>query len=180
MIAIMFNPLAQQLLVMAARRQKLAPGAYLFHRGDKVAMMHLVLEGRVELQRAQIDGRPIVLQRAGPGDIMAEASLHSDQYHCDAVAVMPSVIAAITTSSMERRLGEDAEFARQWSAHLAAEMQKARLRSEILSRKTVAERLNAWLELHEGRLPPRGEWKSLAAEIAVSPEALYREMSRRR
>jgi hypothetical protein len=29
-------------------------------------------------------------------------------------------------------------------------------------------------------LPPKGEWKSVAEQIGVSPEALYRELSRRR
>jgi hypothetical protein len=45
--------------------------------------------------------------------------------------------------------------------------------------KTVAARLDAWIEWN-GELPPKGEWISLAAELAVSPEALYREIGRRR
>ncbi|SFI57623.1 hypothetical protein SAMN05216525_110176 [Bradyrhizobium sp. Gha] len=48
-----------------------------------------------------------------------------------------------------------------------------------LSMKTVAARLDAWIEWN-GKLPPKGEWVSLAAELAVSPEALYREIGRRR
>ena len=59
-------------------------------------------------------------------------------------------------------------------------MQAARFRSEILTRKTVSERFDAWLGLPGNGLPPRGEWKTVAAHIGVSPEALYRELSRRR
>jgi hypothetical protein len=29
-------------------------------------------------------------------------------------------------------------------------------------------------------LPSKGEWKALAEDIGVSPEALYRELSKRR
>ena len=53
------------------------------------------------------------------------------------------------------------------------------MRAEILSLRTVAQRLSAWLELN-GELPAKGEWLILAAEIGTSPEALYREIARRR
>jgi CRP-like cAMP-binding protein len=64
--------------------------------------------------------------------------------------------------------------------HLAHELQRARLHAEILSIRTVAKRLDAWLATRGGDAPHRGEWKTAANEIGVSPEALYREMARRR
>ena len=59
-------------------------------------------------------------------------------------------------------------------------LRQARMRAEILSLKTVAARLSAWAEWQGGVLPARGKWRSLADEPGVSPEALYREMARRR
>ena len=53
-----------------------------------------------------------------------------------------------------------------------------RLRSEILGMKTVAERLDSWLAFNP--LPPKGQWAATADNIGVSPEALYRELARRR
>jgi hypothetical protein len=44
----------------------------------------------------------------------------------------------------------------------------------------VADRLDAWLAAGEGKLPAKGEGRGLAAEIGISPEALYRELARRR
>ncbi|WP_291828294.1 hypothetical protein [Bosea sp. (in: a-proteobacteria)] len=64
--------------------------------------------------------------------------------------------------------------------HLAREVQTARLRAELLALRTVAERLDAWLDLDGGGIPPRGERLRLAAEFGVSPGALYREINRRR
>jgi hypothetical protein len=49
---------------------------------------------------------------------------------------------------------------------------------EVVSLKTVAERLDAYLALG-GELPPKGQLVHLASELNVSPEALYRELSRR-
>ncbi|MCP4184697.1 MAG: hypothetical protein GY761_15500 [Hyphomicrobiales bacterium] len=46
--------------------------------------------------------------------------------------------------------------------------------------KKVSERLDAWLDWYSGELPHKGEWKEVAAEIGVSPEALYRELASRK
>ena len=44
---------------------------------------------------------------------------------------------------------------------------------------TVFERLDDWLDWNDGNLPPKGRWKSLAAELGVTPEALYRTLAQR-
>ncbi|MFW6077468.1 MAG: Crp/Fnr family transcriptional regulator, partial [Hyphomicrobiales bacterium] len=76
-------------------------------------------------------------------------------------------------------LADDPALAASWSAILARGVQAARLRAEIRSLPKVAERLDAWLG--EGNsLPEKGRWQDLAAEIGVTREALYRELSRRR
>jgi hypothetical protein len=41
-------------------------------------------------------------------------------------------------------------------------------------------RLDAWLEFNGSSLPQKGNWHTLARELAVSPEALYRELARRK
>lgn len=50
------------------------------------------------------------------------------------------------------------------------------MRAEIRSLAKVAERLDAWLS--EGRtLPDKGRWQDVAAELGVTSEALYRELT---
>jgi CRP-like cAMP-binding protein len=77
-------------------------------------------------------------------------------------------------------LHEDPALAAAWAQHLALEIQRARAHAEILSLKTVAERVDAWITLNDGTLLPKGSWRRVASEIGVSPEALYRELARRR
>lgn len=60
------------------------------------------------------------------------------------------------------------------------ELQNARLHAEILSLKTVAQRLDAWMTWKDGVFPRKGEWKTIASQLGVSPEALYREIAKRR
>lgn len=155
-------------------------GARLFRHGDEVAVLHVVEDGEAHLVRHRADGGTLVLQRALPNTVLAEASLFSDRYHCDGVAVRTSRTAAIAAAKVRRLLAEDPGFAALWTARLSCELQAARLRAEILSLRTVRERLDAWIAWH-GEVPPaRGTWKTVANEIGTSPEALYRELAARR
>ncbi len=167
------------LKALRSAERRLPEGGLLFHRGDPVTSLFLVLEGTIELTRHQADGGMVVLQRASQNAVLAEASLFSERYHCDAFAASPSIVLAVPMADVRSRLARSPAFAEAWAEYLAHEVQAARLRSEILSLRTVAARLDAWLLSHGERLPAKGEWKSLAHQIGVSPEALYRELARR-
>ena len=157
-----------------------AKGACLFHQGDLVRSVYRLTDGAVQLRRQQVDGAFVVLQRALPGDILAEASMFAERYHCDALAVAPTQTWAAPVTTLRVRLAASSEHAMAFAAHLAGEVQAARLRAEILGRKTVSERLEAWLLWQQGRMVERGSWALLAGELGVTPEALYRELAKRR
>lgn len=180
MITIMSHELIERLRLHKAKPITIDAAAYVFHRHDPVNHVYAVLNGHVALIRPQRDGKTITLQQASPGMFLAEASLNSEHYHCDAIAHSPSQLIAIAKPVFLNLLANDADFALAWAAYLAAQVQNARFRSEILVLKTVAERLDAWLDWHKHTPPAKGKWKDLAHEIGVSPEALYRELARRR
>jgi len=96
------------------------------------------------------------------------------------VAAQDAVIRAVPVRRLEEALVEEPQLARAWTRHLALEVQRARAKSEVLSLKTVAARLDAWVALNHSTLPPKGQWCQVASEIGVTPEALYRELARRR
>jgi CRP-like cAMP-binding protein len=180
MIPIMSKDLNDLLAPLAARTCNFADGMYLFRQGDPVRALHRIVEGEVHLVRLQPGGGWLVLQRARANSVLAEASLFSERYHCDALAVAPTRTRAIGKAAMRAALESDPRFAADWARYLAHEVQKARLRAEILSLRTVAERLDAWIASNDGRAPVKGEWKTVASEIGTSAEALYREAARRR
>lgn len=179
MIAIMSDRLSDRLRAAGVER-RFGAGAFLFHRGDTVALLYLVLEGEIHLLRHQEDGATLVQQRAGAGALLAEASLFAERYHCDAVAVTETATLAVPKQTLQRMLADEPALAQAFAAHLAGEVQAARLRAEILSLRTVAARLDAYLSAGGDRLPDKGRWKTLAAELGTTPEALYRELARRR
>ena len=180
MIAIMSAVFLSLLDRLRCRKRLWRDGAVLFQRGDRVREIHLVTSGTVNLERSQVDGSTLVLQRAGPGSILAEASLHSDAYHCDAMASGDAVTSSCSKASLKKLLFEAPGNGELWAGYLAHELQKTRHRSELLSLKTVSQRLDAWIEL-SGEWPiPKGKWKYVAYELGVTPEAFYRELATRR
>lgn len=156
----------------------LRKGRYLFHQGDVVQHMFQIVEGEVQLIRRHRQGSILILQRGVQGNTLAEASLFTDTYHCDAVAAEVSKVRYFSRKDVLTQFEDNPAFARNWANHLSSEMRAARFKTEILSQRTVAQRLDMWL-LQNGTLPDRGSWKQLAAEIGTSPEALYREIAKR-
>src|SRR5262249_2159406 len=145
MIAIMSESLFDLLRDLPANQRQYPAGKRIFRQGDQVLVLHQVLEGNVHLVRHNVGGLALVLQRAASQAILAEASVFAERYHCDAVAVLPTRTRAIAKSVLAAALARDPNLARAWAEHLAREVQAARLRAEILSLRTVAERLDAWV-----------------------------------
>lgn len=152
-------------------------GARLFHRDDTVAHAFLVRRGSVSLVRALADGRALTLHRAGSGALVAEASLFAERYHCDGVCDAPTLVAVMPRGTVMAALGRDgpAMAALRRASH---EVQALRTRMEVMRLKTLRERLDAYIELFG--LPPKGAWVTVADWIGVTPEALYRELAKRR
>lgn len=177
MISIMSRAVGELFEMAAVRRH--GAGQQIFHSGDRVRFLHLVETGRVDLVRQTRAGAQVILQRAGPGQVLAEASVYSAAYHCDARAITDTVLRVLPVSAFRRSLETTPGLAGVWAEHLAHAVQAARLRAELRTLRTVAERLDAWLG--NGRaLPEKGTWQDLAAELGVSREALYRELAKRR
>ncbi len=175
MIAIMFEALSQ----LANRELTLSEGEILFRFGDPVRSLFLVASGGVRLVRHLPHGAALTLQSAEQGSILAEASMFATRYHCDAVALSAARILVLSRRYAIEALTDDPALALLWAKHLTLEIHRSRTQVEIMSLKTVEQRLDAWLALR-GDLPSRGQWHRLASEIGVTAEALYRELARRR
>jgi CRP-like cAMP-binding protein len=170
----------ERFIALAEKRRTCDPGSLLFHQGDRVRAVFVVEEGLVELTRQQEDGTAITLQRATGHTVLAEASVYSEAYHCAGLVGAPTRLFELPKTSFLAYIQKDAGFSSLWAKHLAREVQSARHRSEVLSRKTVGARLDGWLAWHGSTVPAKGQWKTVAQQIGVSPEALYRELAKRR
>jgi len=123
---------------------------------DAVSRLYTVTSGMVHLVRFREDGGVAVLQRAGEGAILAEASVFSGRYHCAAMAVQACALRSYPLKAVRNLLETKPAASQAYALHLAAEVRSARKRAEILALKTVSERLTAWLTWNQGQMPERG------------------------
>lgn len=180
MIAIMSGSLIDALYLLPHKIRRFDAGQLLFAQGDKVEVLHLIEAGRVRLLRHLNDGLALTIHHASAGAILAEASVFSETYHCDAEASAPTRTLCLAKQDVRAAMVHDDALMLAWAGYLAHEVQAARFRAETLAIKTVAQRLDVWLASHRRALPDKGEWHTLATEIGVSAEALYRELAKRR
>lgn len=150
----------------------------LFTQGKKPERMFYVARGEVVLQRLGAQGESLVLQRARQG-FVAEASLQSSSYHCDAMVTVAGDLVSIAVEPIRQALLADPAFAMRWMGMLNQELKRLRAQCERLSLKGVRNRLLHLIETEgqRGRLPLGAGLKSIASELGVTHEALYRTVA---
>jgi CRP-like cAMP-binding protein len=180
MITIMARDFHTYLSSLSGISHRYSQGQLVFERDDPVDSLFVVDSGEVHLLRRQEDGAEFILQRATAGTVLAEASLTTPRYHCAAVAVSNAVMTAFPRAQVLKMIKEDSNVAMAVAMHLGREVRNTRQRAEIGSLRKVSDRLDAWLAWNDDKLPAKGGRGQLAREIGVSPEALYRELAKRR
>jgi CRP-like cAMP-binding protein len=153
-------------------------GSLLFQTGEKPELMFFVLSGEVTLERLSQHGDPVVLQRTRYG-FVSEASLQSPKYHCDGRVVANSEIIQIPLSAVADALNSDSAFAARWIRMLNQEVKRLRLQCERLSMKSVKDRVLHLIhtEGKNSQYQVTTGLKSLAGELGVTHEALYRTLA---
>ena len=165
----------------AAIDRKLKAGEALFRLGDKTAGLCEVIAGRVRLARVDRAGHEIVLHVAGPGETLAEASLFSPSYHCDAIASTDALVRIYPKVAVLAAFEQDRKAAQAFTATLARQVMNLRTRIEQRNIRSARERVRHFLALNadsDGRtVALRGTLKDLAAELGLTHEALYRTLA---
>lgn len=150
-------------------------GTCLFRAGDKPGRMFFVVSGEVVLERPGRQGAAVILQRTRRG-FLSEASLRSAKYHCHGQVVANAKIIQIPIRQVRDAMDNDPAFAGRWIDMLNKEVKRLRLQCERLSLGKVQDRFVHLLETegNDGRFPIGTGIKSLASELGVTHEALYR------
>jgi CRP/FNR family transcriptional regulator, dissimilatory nitrate respiration regulator len=154
-------------------------GQTVFRRDESVRWLYRVKRGRVRLSRVLARGSEIALARLSANEILAEASVFATHYHCDATAEAPSVLQRYPMRDVLALLKSDSNAAMSYSAYLAAQLMNLRTMSEIRGIRRADDRLLAWLRLQPpGEFDGHGIWPSVARQIGLTGESLYRALAR--
>ncbi|MGA7801187.1 MAG: Crp/Fnr family transcriptional regulator [Gammaproteobacteria bacterium] len=159
------------------KRQAVPAGTGLFHRGDRPGKFFWVLEGELHLVRFTSNGDGVVLQRCRLGPF-AEASLFSERYHCDGVAVADTTLIAVPRAAFFRTFS-DPEFALAYVQCLSGTVRELRSGCERLTLRRASSRIEHYLEEHGGFdcRPGQGSLKDWASQLGLSHESLYRTLA---
>lgn len=164
-------------LFAGAIRRDVLRGGTLFRAGDPVQFVHFVDRGRVALQRVLPGGDVLTLHVAKAGELVAQASLFAETYHCDGVCLTDTSVGGLPKSKVVTALIDEGRAMDAFAA-TSHDVQLLRARIEVLRLKRLSCRLDAYLALFGP--PPSGGWVNVAEWIGVSSAALYRELARRR
>jgi len=165
----------------AAVKRTLKAGEALFRLGDSSEGFYQVVTGRIRLSRVDRAGHEIVLYAAGAGDAIAEASLYSPTYHCDAIASTDAQVLLYPKRAVLAAFASDDKAAQAFAAMLARQVMSLRTRIEQRNIRSARERVRHFLALNAGAdgrtVDLRGTLKDLAAELGLTHEALYRTLA---
>jgi CRP/FNR family transcriptional regulator, dissimilatory nitrate respiration regulator len=162
--------------------RRLQAGQTLFRAGTKSVGLYEVVAGKVRLVRADRSGREAILQLASAGDTLAEASLFSPTYHCDAIATTDAVVRLYPKAIFLGELKRDPQLLESFAAMLAQQVMTLRSRLERRNIHSARDRVRHFLTVNvakDGRtvsLP--GTLKELAADLGLTHEVLYRTLAR--
>jgi CRP-like cAMP-binding protein len=165
----------------AAVERSLTAGQTLFRTGARTAGLYEIVKGKVRLVRVDRSGREAVLQVAAPGVTLAEASLFSSTYHCDAIASTDAVVRLYPKTILVCELARNPKFAQAFAAMLARQVMTLRTRLEQRNIHSARDRVRHYLAINadpSGRtVALSGTLKDMAAELGLSHEALYRTLA---
>jgi CRP-like cAMP-binding protein len=154
----------------------------LFYAGNRTAGLYQVVSGTVRLVRTDPSGREAVLQVASAGDTLAEASLFSSTYHCDAVATVTATVRLYPKAILLAELQRDPKIAKAFSAMLAHQIMTLRTRLERRNIHSARDRIRHFIAINIGAdrrtVVFSGTLKELAADLGLTHEALYRTLAR--
>jgi CRP-like cAMP-binding protein len=161
--------------------RRLAAGEALFRQGKRPVGLYEIIGGKVRLVRVDRAGREAVLYTAGAGDTIAEASLFSAAYHCDAIATTEAVVRLYPKATVLAAFHRDAKAMQAFTAMLARQVMNLRTRLEQRNIHSARDRVRHYLAVNVGAdgrtvaLP--GTLKDLAGDLGLTHEALYRTLA---
>jgi CRP-like cAMP-binding protein len=165
----------------AARERRLKAGQTLFRRGNRTSGLYQIVEGQVRLVRVNRAGREAVLHVAMTGDTIAEASLFSGSYHCDAIATTDAIVRLYPKAAVLAEFDRNPKAARKFAAVLARQVMTLRTRLEQRNIRAARDRVRHYLAVNadtDGRtVALSGTLKDVAGELGLTHEALYRALA---
>lgn len=155
----------------------------LYRQGDRATAIYFVRSGELEALRSSPEGHPLIMLRATVGEFFAEPALGTECYGCSAHARTDSEIYVLPKAAVLAALRGDHGFAMAFLQAQIRNVRKQCSRYERVRLRRAEDRVIHFLVTESGQdgwaaLP--GSLADWAAELGLTPESLYRAMTRLR
>lgn len=165
----------------ALSSNSLAKGEILLQQGDAAKFIYLVTRGRMHLV-SFVNHQMVTHYFVEAGELLGESALYIPDYACTAIAETASEVVAISVNDFATALKSDSELSERYLAHLTRRFYDMKTLLELRSIHSSRDRLLRYLM---PRLAP-GQYtitldkplRAVASELALTPEALSRLLSR--
>lgn len=174
---------------MGFMESSIPKGAAIFHEGDSVQRIGLILSGSVQLTRTDRDGRRIVMMSAGPGALLADTYICAgiDQAPATATAVQDSAVLSFDGHKLLTTCESNCPIHQQIIRNLVRSVARKNLELNqkiyLMSRRTTREKLIAFLS-EQARYQGAAEFsipydrQSLADYLGVERSAMSTEIGK--
>lgn len=156
------------------KRIAIPSGGTLFFQGDATRGLFYLCAGAIDLKRVTSIGHNIIVHRAYAGEMFAEASLFTNQYHCTATATKDCEVVEFRRNVVIALLQNDLEFSRDVVSKFAMQIQESRRRIELLSIRSADERILT--AINSGLLVD--DISKLADLLGLAQETVYRALKK--
>jgi len=158
----------------------LKKGDVLFYPKDNVRYMYVVKQGEVKMIRHTRNGDLAILQLAKTGDLLAEASLFSEKYHCMAVVESERVeLLLFERIALLHALKMDSKSMLELLSLFSQQIRQQRTMLELHRIRSARQRIYTYFQLHVDKnhqITMSCSYKDLAYQLGLTHEALYRSL----
>ena len=168
--------------LLVGRKKLLSQGETLFQQGDAIKNIYVVCQGKLKLARCSVDGNPVTLQLAEAGEILAEASLFHQNYHCMAqVESQSAELRCFDRHALIAALAESPDASMSLLQVFAQQIRRQRTLLEIRNIRSASERIYTYLLLEANAnkqvvLPL--SLKDTSHQLGLAHETFYRALKR--
>ena len=152
-------------------------GTFLFQQGHPVEHIYLLTKGRIRLMRHTPDGDIVVMHQANAGEMIAEASLFAETYHCSAVADLSSEVRVAMRDSTLSEITNSPELSQSVLRAFARQVRDLRSLIVIRNTRSARDRALSYLRsiaMPNGKIQLEISIHDLAYKLGLAHETLYR------
>ena len=152
---------------------------------DYADTVGIVLEGRVQAQKAFPNGSQINVSVRGPGELIGGAAAFSSgrKYPCDVVALEPVTVMIFRREDLLALMQKDVRILENFTGEIASAAYMLQQRVELLSYGGIAQKAAYWLLMQckqtgKAKVAIPGSVSRWAMILNVSRPSLHRELKR--